>query len=627
MGIPLLQVENLSADKGYRVPGYYVASTAPTYVEGNGLSNSASSTNASSSVSRTEAPVNTAARSVKEIAQYLYAASHTGTPELILSIHGYNTSEDYAKQLSNTICDYVNQDAAISQSNKKLLFVSYRWPSDMMKFSLAGLQEALQASPIALAFLFMIGGIGLAIGLVPLILAFLRVALWVLLPSLLCFLPIATLILLRLSAYFQDVYRATNFGVPDLVEFVRQVDQELVQLAAADSNLAPEVYWDNQNHYKIKLTFIGHSMGGFVTTHAVRILSDVFDARSIGTLDTDEPNKFPPPDIGRVFSLGRLILISPDIPIDAILSGRSNFLLSALRRFEEAYLFSNEGDMVLRLASTAANSFSFPNRRRETGSRLGNVAIRNQDARFGIVNLSAVTQKDASFPVLEYLFINPEQSLGELQEKYCSSTAASGNAPPSDNALCQLFTFFDCTDYKDFKDDDSSRQPTGILTQALRRDGALRLPDYLRLVFIEIPFRKLDTHGGYFKGKYSKTLIYRLAFLSFGGFLDSLADEAVLSPEQQAEIDVEVGKIATDCELKRHALESAPNLSSQQQQQLTRLRSLNADSLRHRLISLYVLGQQCDRKGIQILLSPERYQVDVVQQTSRSQFRQRVLQA
>ena len=51
--------------------------------------------------------------------------------------------------------------------------------------------------------------------------------------------------------------------------------------------------------------------------------------------------------IGNVFSLRRLVLVAPDIPAETLLSSRGNFLASALSRFDEAYLFSNEGDEIL----------------------------------------------------------------------------------------------------------------------------------------------------------------------------------------------------------------------------------------------------------------------------------------
>ena len=187
--------------------------------------------------------------------------------------------------------------------------------------------------------------------------------------ALLFFAPIFTIVLLRFVVYFRDNYRANNFGTPDLVELIRQIDNALTK-----DSLESKESWRKT---RIKLSFIGHSMGGFVVTNTVRILSDVFDSESVGTMSTADPQKKPSPNIGNVFCLSRLVLVSPDIPAETIISGRANFLQSSLRRFEEAYLFSNEGDMALRLASTAANYFSYPSRTQNGGYRLGNVTVRN----------------------------------------------------------------------------------------------------------------------------------------------------------------------------------------------------------------------------------------------------------
>ena len=67
------------------------------------------------------------------------------------------------------------------------------------------------------------------------------------------------------------------------------------------------------------------------------------------------------------------------------MSSRANFLASALTRFKEAYLFSNEGDEVLRQISTLANYFSFPTKSRDHGFRLGNVEILAQG--FGVLGI------------------------------------------------------------------------------------------------------------------------------------------------------------------------------------------------------------------------------------------------
>jgi len=136
--------------------------------------------------------------------------------------------------------------------------------------------------------------------------------------------------LLRLAVYFRDGYRATNYGVPDLVEVIRQLDRKVTEKAESRGG-EPE--------YKnpVKLSFIGHSMGGFVVTNVVRILSDVFSPpqdprrtepdyisvdqfaaekgyeRDQGSLNAGNAGKVSTPEIGKAFILARLVLVSPDI--------------------------------------------------------------------------------------------------------------------------------------------------------------------------------------------------------------------------------------------------------------------------------------------------------------------------
>ena len=138
---------------------------------------------------------------------------------------------------------------------------------------------------------------------------------------------------------------------------------------------------------RVNLSFLGHSMGGLVITNVVRILSDVFDRGSIA--------QHPSSEIGHTLRLGRLILASPDIPVLSVVSSRANGLASSLRRFDEAYLFSNEGDLALKLASTAANYISFPSAHHHHGHRLGSIALRDDVFEKGIINLNNLREQYA----------------------------------------------------------------------------------------------------------------------------------------------------------------------------------------------------------------------------------------
>ena len=152
-----------------------------------------------------------------------------------------------------------------------------------------------------------------------------------------------------------------------------------------------------------------------------------------------------PGRIGHVFTLERFVLASPDIPAETLLSSRANFLASSLRRFREAYLFSNEGDEVLLLVSTIANYFTFPTRNRNYGYRLGNVEILSRG--FGEIS-------KADGGLLETLRVG-----GKTLRQLSSDTDRKANSPPTQDTpeeqadkpaeVAKAFTYFDCTDCVD----------------------------------------------------------------------------------------------------------------------------------------------------------------------------------
>ncbi len=132
-----------------------------------------------------------------------------------------------------------------------------------------------------------------------------------------------------------------------------------------------------------------------------------------------------------------LVLASPDIPAEALLSNRANFLASSLRRFREAYLFSNEGDEVLRQISTMANYFSFPTKSWKFGYRLGNVEILSSD--YGVIQVA----KGSIVATLRIGFYT-------LQEIYRRLRGTRGEVADFDtlqDKLPERFSYFDCTDY------------------------------------------------------------------------------------------------------------------------------------------------------------------------------------
>jgi len=522
-----------------QVPGYFVMSSAPPNIE-----------EAEEDSPETQQK---AAAGIQEMADHLYqmmAASPDGHAELIIAVHGYNTDRQGVEAWYKTIFTFVNRRDDTIQPPSNRLFIGYRWPSENIALSNPKkIWQALTALPPLPRDLLITGGIG-ALALLVFELLALRMTVWGFLISLFLVLLFTlgvlmlALVVLRLVVYFRDSYRADNFGVLDLVELLRQIDQSLVQRTAADmfpqartdqeraeAATKAQQHWQNQTNPKVKLSFIGHSMGAFVVTNVIRILSDVFDPRSV--------SRHPSSDIGDIYRLERLILASPDIPILTIISSRANFLASSLRRFSESYLFSSEGDIALRIASTAANYIAFPSRTQVRGYRLGNVALRNRydtGNPYGLVNLADL---DKSFPkdipigeaiaqsqdnVLEELFLTAERSRRNRVVTLAHLFKVQADGDSSRASVADFFTYFDCTDYVDLKynlqDNSCSTQPTGLLTRAKGRP-VLKPWDYFFLA-LDYGLGKRDVHGGYFEGQFSQQLLYCLAFLGFSGYLDTL---------------------------------------------------------------------------------------------------------
>ncbi len=594
-------------------PAYFVGSTAPNNVE--------------DGVGDVKDPKD----EIEEIAEFLNLSKQ---PEILVVIHGYNTelgsfSPDNqpgkgkgTKGWYQDIRNHIEQRC--DRKSPGLILIGYRWPSEKVngdgKDSFKNkLQYARQSLPIVLQTIAALSISVFALLVITSLAALFRlvslstgaeiVAIVVLVLATLFIALVLTLFVLRLVGYFRDSYRAINFGVPDLVEFIRQIDK-----AVETSPSKAQRSWSTN---RIKLSFIGHSMGGFVVTNTIRILSDVFDSKSIGNLALNDKSKAPSPDVGNVFSLGRLVLVSPDIPADTIISGRANFLSSSLRRFEETYLFSNEGDMALKLASTAANYASFPARTREGGYRLGNVVVRSpkpvssHDRKYGpsygIVNFDATTNggqmidmqmidpskgehggveptktlPDNAIPdstmtpvssFLTYLFTLKRKPLSERQRDLLE---------PEQRPIAELFTVFDCTDYSEFLPNRKGTSPktVGLLTYSLKK-RSLAFTDYVRLT-VAMVRKTIDTHGGYFQGVSSdptvsqarnteayvtKQLIYGLACLGFKPFLATLSSGG--------------GEGQSSTAAAKRTLET--------------------------------LSQLCETRNIQVLLAAERYNRDVL---------------
>src|SRR5271165_634354 len=502
--------------EGTKIPTYFVESTAP-----NNVDDSPSSAAAPAGL----IPVDPD-QAIEEIAHHLGGAEH---PNLVIMIHGFNNPETNALAAYAAASHAIEHDSQIC-NRSGLVCVGYRWPSERMGQPWRGTLDALPSLPTWLLWCGVL--LAAAYPLLGFLAGFGEWQFAVLghLSAMLGLTLVGAIVgtgLLRAVVYFRDSYRATNYGAPDLIEIIRQIDRQIIQ---HDIGAGKEPSLNARRDQKrVQLSFIGHSMGGFIVTNAIRILSDLFAKDALrprlnsGTLN--EQNDWSPhsisSNIGNAFELMRFVLASPDIPAEALLSNRANFLASSLRRFREAYLFGNEGDEVLRQISTTANYFSFPTKSWKYGFRLGNVEILSQQ--YGII-------EHGKESLLEKLRIG-HYTLQELYDNLRTARKETTRENQSvQNLLPEIFSYFDCTDYVDCSS--ASGQERGLLTFALKRketDAKYRMSwwDHVRLLWAYIIRQKPNVHGGYFEGDLCKQIIYRLACLGFDDTL--IAYNGILS--------------------------------------------------------------------------------------------------
>lgn len=451
-----------------------------------------------------------------------------GKLKIVLNIHGYSTPlpNFHRNAFLATKNKLARDRAALATSNQTfgdyVVFIDYSWPSEQA-FSLSPL-SVLRATPFLLRFLLILA---LLIALLGGKLAshFALAAGWSLLIGSLAGVLLGisvALLLLRTVTYFRDRDRAASAAVYDGVELVRWLHQifleeittaapqiekveELKALLKDDPGAAAAaVPGKAEGKATVELSLLAHSMGCFVATQLVRTLTDVFDPQAIQrwqSIGSEGPFSAADPcgpvldrsiagGIGDLFTLGQLVLASPDIPVWALTNGRSNPLQACLRRFREVFLFTNDADVVLRLLSTLANFFVFPSSSREGGYRLGNVVPLEGRGRWGSSRLD-----------LNQIGFYGMGGVGRLNTPL-SLTQAPFRARKVPASHLNLI---DCTDYCD--EPVSGRGGWG---PRLASRGPGWRP--LRYLFTLLAFvrGKLDPHGGYFQGVFCLDLIYQL---------------------------------------------------------------------------------------------------------------------
>ena len=504
------------------VPTYFIESTAPNSIDDEVASNEIG--NPASWGLRLIDPPDDAAESIARI------LADGDEPNLVVMVHGFNNPRDAVLKSYADAAVAINNDSEITNRPSGLVCVGYRWPSERMGQPHKGSWRALPTLPTWILYLGLAAAIVFAYLLfnLPLDLKASIVVHVVTLLGLIFVGLVLTAALLRVIVYFRDVYRATNYGIPDLIHIIRTIDSKIIELREAHPEKGVDPKLRN-----VQLSFIGHSMGGYVVTSTIRALSNMFDEtyapRSLASFgrggyrgrEGERDSRLS--EIGNVFRLMRFVLASPDIPAEHLLSSRANFLASALTRFKEAYLFSNEGDEVLRQISTLANYFSFPTKSRDHGFRLGNVEILARG--FGVLQIprpSILAHLRIGNLTLQGLYEGLQAAAARRDARAAKMPGAplAPAPPPGPPPLPEIFSYFDCTDYIDSADGGAPLRP--LLTRAKlkkQNNPAAKLPWYwhLWLLIRYLIWQDPNVHGGYFDGFLARQIIFRLACLGFQG--------------------------------------------------------------------------------------------------------------
>jgi hypothetical protein len=237
-------------------------------------------------------------------------------------------------------------------------------------------------------------------------------------------------------------------------------------------------------------------MGGLVLVNVVRILSEHGrDDRGSLHPDTEpESDLDRADDIGANLELDKLILASPDIPLEFLREGRNNYVRSAMRRCRRIYLMSSDRDVVLRYLSTVGNWFTEPSTQM-AGMRLGNVYLKP-------------FRSDTVDPYRPYvrIMIHSQRAV----------------QPTSSYDLFRKFNYIDCSEMRG----KGRSGGVNVLPLPLNLLTGLLIDLINTLVFLGSAVtgsHYLDVHGGYFQ---TQTVSFKiLKFLLMAGFIE---DEVIV---------------------------------------------------------------------------------------------------
>lgn len=334
---------------------------------------------------------------VDELAQIVHASDvHC----LTLRTHGYaNPAQGFfnffAQEADRLFAGETESSAEAKTLSNQHFYIGYHWPSEQPILNAGLFKDTWRNWGISLKFLgtllllSLIPGL-IAAGIYDLLLPFQAGLYW--LAPLVVFVSWLVLFgLLRSLVYQRDRYRAIHYGAPDLAEFFWRLDKGLKQLQGEDFPADAE---HPPTYERKRVNLIGHSMGGLVLVNMLRVLSDRFGK--------DDRVAHLRGHMGDCLSLGKLILASPDLPLELLREGRNNYVRSAIRRCEQIYLLSSDRDTVLRYLSTLGNWFSEPSVEM-SGLRLGNVYLsRGKGLRNIVLIRAGILPRQAVIPTSAY---------------------------------------------------------------------------------------------------------------------------------------------------------------------------------------------------------------------------------
>lgn len=412
---------------------------------------------------------------VEELAQTIH---ERGIEAMTLRTHGYaSPAAGFFKFLSQEanqlFADPKPGAHPFDTLADKHLYIGYHWPSEMPLFNKGLTRDSFSNLEVLLKFLFSV----LLLSLIPssVLIALTRVferlqvveavgIQWDLaIAAGVFFLWLSLLMLLRGVVYQRDRYRAVHYGAPDLAEFFWRLDQHLKRINLAEMPepqplLNPEADREWLAKQRKQVNLIGHSMGGLVVVNMLRVLSDRFGK--------DDQDSHEDGGLGDCLRLGKIILASPDIPLELLREGRNNYVRSAIRRCEQIYLMSSDRDIVLRYLSTLGNWFTEPSIEM-SGLRLGNIFLPPAPAPVGKSRRRKRRERLKGLLIRGAVFARPAVR------------------PTSAFDLFENFNYLDCS------------KMAGVNGVGLELNPLTALPiDVINIILFLIG--KIDVHGGYF---------------------------------------------------------------------------------------------------------------------------------